>query len=287
MEYQPRIGKPRGFGRRHEKVRSKAKRQKRRLSRSGVSEEKHTPTYEEILDRTLRGLQNLGDQKFVLPPFGGHFDLWLMNLRNLLSEFESNPAVKVDDQFLKECSRILSDVQRDLEDRRLKEASGREVIRSLFEARRHLEIIEDEYATKTKEIESRKQREVQPLSDRVRELKEDLDGIARMKTSLFRGISKKTKAQKEAEATERLNSAERELTTTLRSFAIEEERLREEYEMRKQPVLEEIGTRQRETENLKAESENDSSAETRRLACEALINAVNALLERMSPCSKS
>jgi len=287
MAYQPRIGKARDFGRRHEKIRPKTKRQKSRPSGSSISGEKHAPTRREILDRTLRELQNLGNQKFALPPFSEHFDRWLMNLGDLLFEFESNPAMKIDDQFVEECSQILSDVQRNLGERRLKEPLGGEVIRNLSEASKLLEPIEDEYATKTKEIESRKQREVQHLSNRVSELKENLAGIARMKTSLFKGFSRKTKARKEAEATERLNSAERELATTLRFFAVEEERLREEYQMKKQPILEEIRNRQREIENRETESKNDSSQEIRRLACEALINAINALLKRMDTCSKA
>jgi hypothetical protein len=59
-------------------------------------------------------------------------------------------------------------------------------------------------------------------------------------------------------------------------FTVVQERLRDEYERKKQPVIEQIKDHQKKTEHL----ETDGSIEDRRLACEALVDAVNALLQR-------
>ncbi len=276
MEHRPRIRAPRKLGRRHEKVKAKATGQKRRSSGSYLSEEKHVPTSEEIADRTLNRLRNLGNQRFALPPFNVHFDRWLMNLRDVLSEFESSPTISVDDQFVKERSQILSNVELDLEERRHKEASHEETIKSLWDTRILLERIEEEYTTRIKEIEGRKDSEIKLLSSKVDDLKEELCRTARAKMGILRVISKKSRAQKEAEAAQRLKSAQRELTLAVQYFTAEQERIRDDYERRKQPVIEQIRDRQKEIEN----QEIDASLETRRAACEALVNAVNALLQR-------
>jgi len=280
MGYQPWTRAPRNSGRRRmpqrKKAKAKATGRKRRSSGSYMSEEKHVPTSEEVADRTLNRLRILGNQRFALSPFSVHFDRWLVNLRDVLSEFEVSPTTSVDDQFVKERSQILSNVGLDLEERRREEASREEAIKGLSDNRILLKQIEEEYATRMKEIEARRDSELKRLSGNVDGLKEELDRVARMKTGVFRVISKKAKAQKEAEATQRLESAQRELTLTVQYFTAEQERLRDEYERRKQPVIEQIRGHQKEIEN----QEIDGSLETRRAACEALVNAVNALLQR-------
>jgi chromosome segregation ATPase len=199
-----------------------------------------------------------------------------MNLTDVLSEFESSPTISADDQFVKERSQILSNVELELEERRRKEASLEESIRSLSNSKILLERIKEEYATRAREIEGRKNSEIKRLRNNIDSLRGELDDIARMKTGLFRDISKKAKAQKETETTQRLNTAQRELELAVQNFTAEQERLRDEYERKKQPVIEQIKDHQKKIEHL----ETDGSIEDRRLACEALVDAVNALLQR-------
>jgi hypothetical protein len=277
MGYQSPRNSGRGYGTsRRKRVKVKATGHKRRSISSYILEEKHVPTLEEVADRTLNRLRILGNQRFALSPFNEYFGRWLKNLRDVLSEFESSPTMSVDDQFVKERSQILSNVELDLEERRHKEASSEKTIKSLSDNRILLERIEQEYASGTMEIERRKNSEIKRLSSNVDGLREELDRIARMKTGIFRAISKKARAQKEAEATQRLNPAQRDLALALQHFTAEQERFRDEYEKRKHPVIEQIRDSQKEIEN----QEIDSSLEARRSACEALVNAVNALLQR-------
>lgn len=282
MGYHQRVGsrdsgRERGMHRR-QKTKAKEKAQKRASGGSYVSEEDYVPTSEELVDRTLKGLRNLGNQVFALSPFSDHFGRWLVDLRVVLSEFESSPTVSVDDQFLKERSQILSNVELELEKRRVEEVSCDKAIKSLSENRILLEQIEEECTARTKDIEGQKQVEVKRLSGNVDGLREELDRIARMKTGIFRGISKKTKARKETEATQRLNSAQEQLASVVRNFAAKRERLRDEYEKKKQPVIDQIRVEEKEVED----QDVDGSLETRRAACEVLVKAVNALVERKS-----
>jgi hypothetical protein len=265
----------RGYGRsRREKAKAKVKGQKRCSGGSYVTEENRAQTREEVANRTLNRLHNLGNQRFALFPFDEYFGSWLMDLREVLSEFESNPTVSIDNLFMKERSQILSNVE--LEKRRRERVSREEATKSLSDNRALLERIEEEYATRKREIEWQKNSEIKRLSSNIESLKEELDRIARMKTGIFRAISKKTKEQKEAEATQRLNSAQKELASAAQRFAAEQERLRDEYERRKQPVTNKIQKQQKEVKK----QEIDWSLEARRTACEALANAVSALLQR-------
>ena len=261
---------------RRKKARAKAAREKRRSSGSYVSEEHHVPTLEEVSDRTLNRLRSLGNQRFALSPFSEYFGSWLVDLRDVVFEFESSPTVRVDGKFLKERSQILSNVEVELEERRREEATLDRITKGLSGNRILLERIEEEYTDKTREIEGRKASEIRRLSSNIDGLREELDRIARMKTGIFRRVSEKAKAQKEAEATQRLNSEQRELALAMHHFSAEKEKLRDEYEKKKQPVIEQILDQQKEIENL----EIDGSLETRRAACEALVNAVNGLLQR-------
>jgi hypothetical protein len=177
---------------------------------------------------------------------------------------------------VKERSQILSNVELELEEIRHKEASREEGIKGLSDKRVLLERIEEEHTAETREFEGRKDSEIKRLSSNVDGLREEVDRIARMKTGIFRVISKKAKAQKEAEATQRLNSAQVELASAVQNFATEQDNIRNEHERRKQAVIGQIKEYQKEIEY----QEIDDSLEARRASCEALINAVNALVQR-------
>jgi len=228
------------------------------------------------VDRTLKRLSNLGNQVFAVSPFSEHFGRWLVDLSMVLSEFESNDIITVDDEFMKERSQTLSNVGLELEKKRSEEASADETFKSLSANRLLLEGIEKDHLAKMGEAERKNNLKVKRLSTNVDGLRQELDIIARMKTGIFRGVSKKTKARKEAEATQKLNLALKEVASAEQAFAAEQEKLRTEYEKRKQPVVEQITVMEKEVEK----QDVDGSLEARKAACETLINAVNAFVER-------
>jgi len=130
--------------------------------------------------------------------------------------------------------------------------------------------------TRTREIKGQKNSEIKRLYNNIDSLREELDYIVRMKTGLFRGISKKDREQKEIETTQELNTGQRELELAMLDFTEVQERLRDEYERKRQPLIEQIRDYQKKIENL----ETDGSREDRWFACEALVDSVNALLQR-------
>src|SRR3972149_9520432 len=95
----------------HEKIKAKA--QKHTSGGKYAQEETPVPPLEEVVEKTLVKWRNLGSQKFAVSPFSQYFDDWLLNVREVLSEFESIPAVVVDDAFVKERSQIFLGVERE------------------------------------------------------------------------------------------------------------------------------------------------------------------------------
>jgi hypothetical protein len=265
----------RGYARaRHEKA--KVKGRKHRSIRRSMLEENLVETAEEVVEKTLKRLHTLGTQKFASSPYSEHFSRWQTDLTYVMSEFESSPTISTDDQFVKERSQILLNVELKLEERRREETALEEAAKSLLDSKILLKRIEEEYATKAREFEGRKNGEIKRLNNKIDGLRAELDEVAIMKAGFFRAISKKDKAQKEAETTQKLKTAQDELTLAMQGFTEEQERFQDEYERKKQPII----VRMRGYEKEIAPLDIDGSVEDRQIACEALANAVNGLLQR-------
>jgi hypothetical protein len=279
MGYQPRIKSPQASVRGYRKPRhEKGKDRERKHGSVGLSiwGEKHFATMEEVSDRTLKRIRILGSQRFGSSPFRVHFDRWLMNLTDVLVEFESNPNINVDYQFVKERSHLLSIIELELEKRRRNEVSLEESIKNLSNSENLLELVKDEYAARARELKKRKNCEIKRVYSIIEGLRGELDDLVRTKTGLFRGISKKAREQKERETIHELNSRQRELELVMADFSAMRENLRDEYEEKLTPVIEQIRDRQKKLEIL----ETDGSLEDRWFACETLLDAVNAFLQR-------
>ena len=277
MGYRPQIRSSRGSGRgqKSQQERAKAKREKRQPRGKYLGEESKAATPEEIAETTIGRLSRLGVQKFAVSPFSQYFDDWLVNLKSIISEFESSPVVSVDDQFTKESSEILSRVERELEERRRNEAELEKLTKRLSDNNHLLVQIDAEYASETREIGPKRNAEIQRFTRNVHDLEEELERVGKLKTSIF-GLSKKAKAQKETEVTQKLDSSKKELELAVQNFRVEQEKLHDEYEKKKQDVIAEVTNLEKQVEKL----ETDGSLEDRREACEALANAVNSFLQR-------
>jgi hypothetical protein len=117
MGYRGKTGSRRSSGEKfqkssHEKAKSKT--QKNKPNVKYAPEETSVPSAEEVAQKTLISLDKLGTQTFALSPYRQYYDDWLINLRQVLSEFESNPAVNVDDAFVKERTQMFADVEGEL-----------------------------------------------------------------------------------------------------------------------------------------------------------------------------
>lgn len=284
MGFQPRTRTARDFGRRPGRSKSQTKPGKRQTGSGYRLEEEHVATPTEVVDKTLNSLSRLGSQRFAVAPFHEHYDRWLLSVRNVLSEFEANPAVTVDDRFKEESSRVLSDIELTLKDSRAKETSNDEAVRRanrrLLDAKGLLAHAEREYAGKMSEIAGEREHAIKPVVTNLGKVREELNRIVRVRAGFLRGVSKKAKVQKTTEATQKLDSTKKELAKMEQSFASEQQRLRNEYQRTRRQILEQITDYQREIENLEAGIQTDDALGARHAACNALISAVNSLLQR-------
>lgn len=195
MGYPPPKRSPRTAGRGSRKQPYEKRKGRGRKYRSEVNskaeEKQAAPSLMEVSDKTLKRLHVLGNQRFGSSPFREHFDRWLVDLKDVLSEFESNPNVKADDQFTEERTQIISDIESELGRKSLEEAALEEAIKSLSNSKNVFEQIKLEYAIKVGEIGRRKRSEIKRLNKNIDDLRKELDSVVRMKTGLFRGVSKK------------------------------------------------------------------------------------------------
>jgi hypothetical protein len=242
-------------------------------------EESEALPFGEVVEKTLGRLQSLGGQIFAFSPFSQYFDDWLFSLKSVISEFELNPAVNVDEEFMKERSQIIADVELKLAERRREEAVLEEATRRLADQKNLLVQTDIEYVYATQKLASQKNREIKRLTRNIQAFEEELEETRQMKASIFSPFARRDKSQKTAEVTRKLDAAKSERESVVKAFEVEQEKLHGEYEKRKQAVMVQV----RELEKRVEGSETDGSVEDRRLACEELVNAVKALLQRTTP----
>ena len=278
MSYRPQTRSRRNTGRGRRKLhheKSKGKGQKHRSHGKYLLEEGEAPTFEEVGAKTLVRLRSLGDQIFAFSPFSQYFDDWLLSLKSVLSEFESDAAANVDEEFVKERSRVIADIELKLDERRREEAVLVEATRRLADQNHLLVKIDREYATATRKLASKRNGELKRLTRRVRDFEEELDETSQMKTGI-NPFAKRAKSNRMADVTRKLDAAKSEVESVVKAFEVDQEKLHDGYEERKQAVIEQVRTLEEEIEGL----ETDRSVEERRVACEALVNAVEALVKR-------
>jgi len=257
----------------HEKAKTKAR--KHREKGKTFQEEKPIASPEETAQKTINRLKKLGEQKFAVSPFSQYFDDWLINLKEALSEFVLNPAANVDETFKNELERLVAKVERELAEIKQAEGASDRSAKELADKNHLLVEIDAEYAAHTREIGPRRNSEIQNLSLKVKNLESELDRVRAMKTSII-GFTKKARAQKETETLQKLESAKTELKSAVQEFKVEQEKLHDDYENRKQVVIGQVQRLEKEVEK----TEDDLSLNARFAACEGLVEAVNMLLDR-------
>ncbi len=277
MSFRPQTGARRNAGRQlskseHEK---KVKEKKQRSSGKYLEEETEV-SGKDAVEKTLGSLSRVGNQIFALSPFSQYFDDWLVNLRQIISEFESNPSINVDEQFVKERLQIFLDVEGALAEKRLEETNLTGEAKELADNNHLLVETDKEYAEKTRELSFKRNADVQRLSTEIRELEDDVAGQEEIKISFYKVMARRRAAEKLAQTKQNLKSTKNELEVALQSFTAEQEKLHDNYEKKKQEIMEKVDSLHKELEKL----ETDTSIVPRQAACNALANAINALIQR-------
>jgi hypothetical protein len=184
--------------------------------------------------------------------------------------------LNVDEYFIKEREQAVSAIKLQLENRRQQEINFEVQINGVSDAKNRLHQIKKEYLAKAVMLKNQKVTTVKRLNKEMEVLKEEQDQIIKIKTGFFRGITKKEREQRETLAMQRYNDKQQELEVTVLDFKERQKRLREDYENRCVPLLEEIKSFQKCTKEMN----DDISLEERWFACEALIDAVNNFFQR-------
>jgi hypothetical protein len=279
MGYRPRTQSSKKISREYKKTFQKKKQTNKRSNIHDTKqnwEEKTVSSQQQIFEITLKRLHTLGNQKFGSSPFSEHFDRWLLNVEAVLNEFETQPKVNVDEQFTKERNQAVAAVKLQLENRRQQETSLEVQINDVSNAKNRLQQIKKEYLTKTLVLKSQKITAVKRLNKELEALKKEQYQIVKMKTGFFRGITKKEREQRENLTMQHHSDKQQELEVTVLDFKEKQKQLREEYEKKCTPLLEELKVFQKCTKEM----DEDNSLEERWFACEALSDAVNNFFQR-------
>jgi DNA repair exonuclease SbcCD ATPase subunit len=283
MSYRPQTSSRRNTGRARGRAHHEKAKRKEQKHHSGkyLFEEGEAPTFEEEVEKILGRLGSLGGQVFAFSPFSQYYDDWLLSLKSVLSEFESNPAVNVDEVFVKERSQIIADIERKLGEVRSEEAELEKVTRKLSEQNHLLVQSDTEYAHDAHNLASRRDSEIKRLTRRVHDYEEELEVTNELKAGVFSPFARRAKSQKTAEVTKKLDAAKTELESAVKQFEVEQEKLHDGYEKKKQAVIKQVQGLEKEIEDM----DFDGSVEDRKFACEELGNAVKSLLQRKKEAS--
>jgi uncharacterized phage infection (PIP) family protein YhgE len=268
----------RGSGRGRGKLHSEKKRKghKRRSGGKYLLEPGEAPSFEKVVDKTLSRLGNLAGQIFACSPFSQYYDDWLLGLKSVITEFESNPAVEVDETFVKERSQVIADIELKLSERRSEEAAFEETTRRLADHKTLLVQTDTEYAYATQNLASERKSNIKRLTRTVNDLETELEEITQTKVSMFSPLARRARSKKKSKIKRKLDAAKTELETAVKDLEAEQGKLRIEYEKKKQDITAQLQILEKKASG----SETDSAAKDRQTACEALINTVKELLQR-------
>ena len=279
MSFKHQTGSRKGASKQFSKTarEKKSKEKKQRAGAKYLQEETPQATAPGVAEKTVNSLGKLGSQVFALSPFSQYFDDWLLNLRQLVSEFEANPTILSDEQFEKERIQIIQDVEGALAEKRIQESNLTDEAKALADVNHRIADADREYTDKSKELSNKRNSEVQRLSNKIRELEDVTSATIAIKFGFFQFKEKKQNQEKLIKTEQELKTTKNQLESSLASFTAEQEKLHDSYQKRKQDLSEESDRLHKELEKL----ETDTSTEARQTTCNALVESVNSLLKRM------
>jgi hypothetical protein len=277
ISLKPQTAPRRGDSREMTKSAHNKKTKRKQRGPSKYIEETPEATPQEIAEKTINSLNKLGNQIFALSPFSQYFDDWLINLRQVLLEFETNKAIKVDEVFQKQQARIIQDVESKLAEKRLLESNLTSEAKALAEVNHKIADADKEYAEKNREQNNKRNSEVQRLSARIRQLEDQLGEQQKIKISFYKFKEKRAAAEALSKTEQSLKISKTELEIILANFSFEQEKLHDSYQKLKQDLSHESDRLHKELEEL----EIDTSIEDRKIACEALMENIKIMLKKM------
>jgi hypothetical protein len=277
MGYSPPPTKPRRTTRQYKPLReAKEKKRLRRGHTQPEEEERHVLSEQEIAQDTLKRLHVLGNQKFGSFPYSEHFNRWIKSVEAVLAEFTANPNIGIDDEFTHETTQTLNSIKTTLDLIQRREVTVTQEVACLSESKVKLQKINNQYSAQASQVRGQKNSEIRRLNREIEVLKQQQESVIRQKTGLFHFRSKKKREQEEISVVEDLTDKQNELELAIMDLKQSQKMLRDEFDRKREPVVEEIKKYQKRIDDLEA----DGSLEERWFACEALADAVNMFLQR-------
>ena len=279
MSFRTQTGARRNAARQFSKsAHDKKAKEKKQRGSGKYFEEPPEVSQKEVVEKTLNNLNRLGHQVFALSPYSQYYDDWLVTLRQIMSEFESNPSIIADEQFIKERTQTFLDAEAALSEKRLQESTISAEAKDLADNNHLLAETDKEYAEKTRELNNRRNSEIQRLTNKIGDLEKDINTQEQIKISFFKPMARSKAAEKLTQTRHDLKSAKNELEVAVQIYTVEQEKMHDNYEKKKEEITSKIEQLHKELEKL----EIDTSIEARQIACNALSNLIIAQQNRAS-----
>jgi hypothetical protein len=199
-------------------------------------------------------------------------DFLIRNVQRLEEEQEKIQQIKT----LNPIKRIVKEQKRYTVSRKLRAAKQRLTLamQNSVAEQEKLEEMDAEYADQNRNLKVKEKSSMDALIKNVQQLEEELARVRQIKTR--NPLKRIAKEQKIVEVTEKLNTAKQELALAAQNSEVEQQRIREEYEKKKQTTIKKVHSLEKEIETKKT----DKSLEARKAATRALAKAVKALVQR-------
>jgi len=172
---------------------------------------------EAITTETLTYLEMLGGEVFEQEPVSKYFDDWMVNLRQTILSFESNPTIGADEGFNAAYNKIFGEIQEELDNRVALEGDMAVSYRTLVENRYLLNKIDEEHAKQTQQFVEKGASNIETLMHSMANIEKELAEAVAIKVSYLHPMQLMAKDQKVNELRQKLNSAKKRLALAIGS----------------------------------------------------------------------
>lgn len=198
-------------------------------------------------------------------------DFLIKNVQRLENELTSIQQIKT----LNPIKRIAKEQKRYSVTQKLKTAKQRLALAMQNSAvDKKAEEIEVNYGVLNRDFESKEKSTIEDLIKNVKCLEDELVKIQQIKT--LNPIKIIANDKRRVEITEELNAAKEKLALAVQNDAVKQEKIRDEYEKKKETTMQKMQSLEKEIEIKRI----DGSLEARREATKALARAVKSLIQR-------
>jgi len=235
-----------------------------------------------VTSGVLNAIDHLGNQRFVLPPFGDHFERWLKDLQSLLNEFETQVPLIADESFRREVAESMRDIQLILAERaKAENAQSHEsnmVQQQLAQSEAELSRLEHAHRLQTQELKKEYERNSQKIRDEIDQQDRRRIAILRKNANIFRRIFRK-QDNAIAGTSVALDSRRRKLRDSEQNLRNNLEKCQEEYTTGRQKLITEIDSLKQKTHEV-ARTAGDDALEKRRETCQRIHTSIVSASQR-------